>query len=111
MTGAAGVRRRVFIALHQVPTHLTAGGVRDAEIAIQEEVAQPSSREFGIAGFDVGKFADDRVLTHLKASTIPFRAIATIAGVQLFGSADRRVRSLVVPCENHASRAVARRAR
>ena len=44
--------------------HLAAGRVRDAEIAIQEEVPQSSFREFGIAGFDVGKFADDRVPIH-----------------------------------------------
>jgi hypothetical protein len=94
-----------------VADHLAAGSVGDAEIAIQEEVAQTSSREFGIAGFDVGKFADGRVLIHLDASTIDFRAIATIAGVQFFGSADRRVRSLVVLCENQASRAMARQAR
>jgi hypothetical protein len=46
--------------------HLAAGRVRDAEIAIQEEVAQAASREFGIIRLDVGKFADDRVLIHLK---------------------------------------------
>jgi hypothetical protein len=46
--------------------HLAAGRVRNAEIAIQEEVAQAPSREFGIVRFDVRKFADDRVLIHLK---------------------------------------------
>jgi hypothetical protein len=89
--------------------HLAAGGVRNAEIAIQEEVAQTPSREFGIGWFDVGKFADDRVLIHLNASTALFRAIATIAGVQFFGSADRRVRTISVLCENHASPVAARR--
>ena len=44
--------------------HLTAGGAGDAEIAVQEEVAQSPSREFGVAGFYVGKFFDDGVLVH-----------------------------------------------
>jgi hypothetical protein len=58
----------------------------------------------------VGKFADDRVLIHLKPPPF-FRETATIAGVQFFGSADRRVRSLMVLCENHASGAALRRFR
>jgi hypothetical protein len=91
--------------------HLAAGRGRDTEIAVQEEVAQASSREFGVAGFDVGKFADGRVLIHLKASTVLFARSATIAGVQFFGSADRRVRSCMVLCENYASRAAARQSR
>jgi hypothetical protein len=44
--------------------HLAAGCSRDAEIAIQEEVAQAASGEFGITWFDVGKFVDDSVLIH-----------------------------------------------
>jgi hypothetical protein len=52
--------------------HLAAGGVRDAEIAIQEEVAQTPARKFGVGWFDVGKFADDRVLIHLNTSTARF---------------------------------------
>jgi hypothetical protein len=46
--------------------HLAAGRSRDAEIAIQEEVAQAPARKFGIAGLDVGKCADGRVLIHIK---------------------------------------------
>jgi hypothetical protein len=59
----------------------------------------------------VGKFADDRMLVHREASTVFFAWVATIAGVQFFGSADRRVRSLMVLCENHASGAALRRFR
>jgi hypothetical protein len=44
--------------------HLPAGGVGNAEIAVQEEVAQTSALEFGIAGFDVREFADDSLLVH-----------------------------------------------
>jgi hypothetical protein len=75
--------------------HLAAGRVRDAEIAIQEEVAQAPSGEFGIARFDVGKFVDDRVLIHRKASGVRVDAIATNACVQFFGSAGFRVHSFM----------------
>jgi hypothetical protein len=44
--------------------HLTAGRRGNAEVAIQEEVAQAPSREFGIAWFDVRKCVDDSVLIH-----------------------------------------------
>jgi hypothetical protein len=44
--------------------HLPAGGIGDAEVAIQEEVAQTPALEFSISWFDVRKFADDGVLVH-----------------------------------------------
>src|SRR5260370_41975153 len=91
--------------------HLAAGRVRNAEIAIQEEVAQAPSGEFGIARFDVGKFVDDRVLIHRKASAVRVDAIATNACVQFFGSAGFRVHGFMAPCEYHASRAAPRRSR
>jgi len=47
-----------------VTDHLPAGGVGNAEIAIQEKVAQSAFPEFGIAWSDVGEFADDGVLIH-----------------------------------------------
>ena len=56
--------RQIRIGLDQMADHLPAGGVGNAEVAIQEEVAQTSALEFGIAGFDVREFADDRLLVH-----------------------------------------------
>jgi hypothetical protein len=44
--------------------HLPSGRVRNAEIAIQEEVAQTSARELGIAWLGVREFTDDSVLVH-----------------------------------------------
>ena len=44
--------------------HLPAGSIRNAEIAIEEEVAQTSVRVVGVAGLDVGEFADGRELVH-----------------------------------------------
>jgi hypothetical protein len=56
--------RQVGVGLDQMADHLPTGGIRNAEIAIQEEVAQTPAPEFGIAGFDVREFADDSLLVH-----------------------------------------------
>jgi len=60
----AFLRRQVGVGLDQVADHLPAGGIGDAEVAIQEEVAQTPAPEFGIAWFDVREFADNGVLVH-----------------------------------------------
>jgi hypothetical protein len=44
--------------------HLSAGCAGNAEIAVQEEVAQAASLVLGIAGLDVGKCFDGCVLIH-----------------------------------------------
>ena len=64
MPAGALLGRQVGVRLDQMADHLPAGGVGNAEIAIQEEVAQTSALEFGIAGFDVREFADDSLLVH-----------------------------------------------
>ena len=66
MTVPAGAvfRRHVGVGLDQMADHLTAGGVGNAEIAIQEEVAQAASLELGIAGLVMRKCVDDSVLIH-----------------------------------------------
>jgi hypothetical protein len=51
--------------------HLAAGRLGNAEIAIQEEIAQAAACELGIARFVVGEFADNGVLIHLKTSMDP----------------------------------------
>jgi hypothetical protein len=98
--------------------HLPAGRVRDAEIAIQEEVAQATPGEFGIARLDVGKFAEDGVLIHLDASIVlgmclfldaflwmqsrqPAASNFLAAGIAVLAAPP-------VPCENHASRVATR---
>ena len=64
MPAGALLGRQVGVGLDEMADHLAAGCVRYAEIAIQEEVAQTSALEFGIAGFDVREFADDGLLVH-----------------------------------------------
>jgi hypothetical protein len=71
---------------------------RDPGIAIPVDVAQTAFREFGIVGFDPGKFVDDSVLIHKCA-------INNLAGLDCLAV------SLIVLCENHASRAALRRIR
>ena len=63
-----------------------------------EDVAQTAFREFGIVGLDPGKSVDDSVLSHKCATN-------NLAGL------DRLAVSLIVLCENHASRAALRRIR
>jgi hypothetical protein len=53
MPAGAVFRRKVGIGLDQMADHLAAGRGCDAEIAVQEEVAQASSLEFGVTRFDV----------------------------------------------------------
>jgi hypothetical protein len=61
-------QRHIGIGLDQITWPSAASA-----IAIQEEVAQTLSREFGITRFDVGNFTDDRVLIYPKP---PQRRIA-----------------------------------
>ena len=55
MPACAVLRRTIRIGLDQVCDHLAAGRGRNAEITIEEEVAQTPSPVVGIAGFDVGE--------------------------------------------------------
>jgi hypothetical protein len=73
-----------------VADHLPAGGIGDAEVAIEEEVAQSPFPELGVAGFDVGEFADD------EASTVFVREIATCARRPNFRQ--RRVVAVTASC-------------
>ena len=57
-------RRHLGIGLDQMTDHLAAGRSRDAEIAVQEEVAQASAGEFGIARFDMAEEGAGRLLAH-----------------------------------------------
>jgi hypothetical protein len=41
--------RQIGVGLDQMADHLAAGGVGNAEVAIQEEIAQAPALEFGIA--------------------------------------------------------------
>jgi hypothetical protein len=71
--------------------HLPAGRIRNAEVAVEEEIAQASPGEFGIAGLVVGKFVDDSVLIHRKASTVSVR-------VTRFGGASNFLAARESPC-------------
>jgi len=93
-TGAV-FRRHLRIGLDQMADYLAAGRVRDAEIAIQEEVAQAASGEFGIIRFDVGKFVDDRALIHHGLHCSRSGNRDNRFTVQFFGSARSRVRSFM----------------